>query len=171
MNIMCRFIATMVVLASCMIANAQDFSKVLVNTVWYQDGSNIEQIYPTNTMGQEIKGAFKKKIKLVYNGSSSDVKIKEAILYAYANPSYLQSPTNFSIIPLVVESERRTYMWLSASFSKAKTNEDVIPVAYEKVAENVYKVTPKEKLAPGEYGFVNNTAGMPSIIFGFTIVE
>lgn len=168
---MCRFITTIVAFAFCAIANAQDFSKVNVNTVWYQNGSSLEQIYPVNTTGSEMKGTFKKKMKLVYNGSSSDAKMKEAVLYAYANPKFMQSPTNFSIIPLVAESDKRTYQWLSASITKAKTNEGVISVAYEKVAENVFKVTPKEKLTPGEYGFVYNIAGMPAVIFGFTIVE
>lgn len=166
-----KFITSIIAFAFCMVANAQDFSKVLVNTVWYQNGSNLEQIYPVNTTGSEMKGIFKKKMKLVYNGSSSDAKMKEAVLYAYANPTFMQSPSNFSIIPLVAESGRRTYQWLSASISKAKTNEGVIPVAYEKVAENVFKVTPKEKLTSGEYGFVYNISGMPAVIFGFTIVE
>ena len=54
-----KFITSIVAFAFCMIANAQDFSKVLVNTVWYQNGSNLEQIYPVNTTGSEMKGTFK----------------------------------------------------------------------------------------------------------------
>ena len=35
---MCRFITTIVAFAFSVIANTQDFSKVNVNTVWYQNG-------------------------------------------------------------------------------------------------------------------------------------
>ena len=33
---------------------------------------------------------------------------------------------------------------------------------YEKLAPGVYKVTPKEDLAPGEYGFYNGGGAGPS---------
>lgn len=156
-------------LAFCLTAKSQDLSKVTPNTVWFQTDSVFEQIYPVTTAGSEMKGTFKKKMKLVYNGATSNVQVKDIILYVYANPTYLQSPANFAIIPLVSEGNKRTYQWMSASMARAKTNECTIPVEYEKVADNVFKVMPKSKLPDGEYGFVQNSVGMPATIFGFTI--
>lgn len=155
----------------CNTVKSQDLSKVTINTVWYQADSVFSQIYPTTSVGTEMNGVFKKKMKMVYNGASSDVKVKEITLYAYANAAYMQSPTNFGIIPLTQESDKRTYLWLSASAFKAKTNDDVISVKYEKVSENIFKVMPERKLLPGEYGFLMKVAGIPTIIYGFTIVE
>lgn len=150
---------------------AQDFSKVTINTVWYQTDTLIKQIYPINTLGMEMKGTFKKKVKLVYKGSSANVKVKDITLYAYANTNYMQSPANFCIIPLIPEKDKRTYLWLSASMFKAKSNDDFIPITYENISENVFKISPKVKLAPGEYGFIYNISGMPTTIFDFTIIE
>lgn len=164
-----KSLALLMVLIFCLAAKSQDLSKVTLNTVWYQADSVFEQIYPVTTTGSEMKGAFKKKMKIVYNGATSNVKVKDIILYVYANPTYLQSPANFAIIPLVSEDDKRTYQWMSASMVKAKTNEGTIPVDYVKVADNVFRVTPKSKLASGEYGFTLSTAGMPATIFGFTI--
>lgn len=164
-------LCSLLFLTFCVIAKAQDFSKVSLNTVWYQSDSKIEQIYPVTTNGSQMNGLFKKKVKLVFNGGTSDVKVKEIILYAYANPTYMQSPNNFGIIPLTSESGNRTYLWITVSAAKSKTNEGFIPIKYEKVAENVFKVYPEQQLEPGEYGFVNSIGGMPSIIYGFTIVK
>lgn len=166
-----RFLISFILIMSCLFAEAQDLSKVTMNTVWYQADSLIEQIYPVTTNGTQMNGAFKKKVQLVYNGETSNVKVKDITLYAYANAAYMQSPNNFGIIPLVSKSGTRTYQWMSASALKAKTNENMIAVTYEKVGDNVFKVKPASELAPGEYGFVNNVSGMPSIIYGFTIVE
>lgn len=166
-----RLFFSFLLIITCLFAKAQDLSKVTINTVWYQADSLIEQIYPITTNGTQMNGAFKKKVQLVFNGESSDVKVKDITLYAYANAAYMQSPNNFAIIPLVSKSGSRTYQWMSASALKAKTNENLISVKYEKVGDNIFMVKPAVKLQPGEYGFVNNSSGMPSIIYGFTIVE
>lgn len=169
--VMSKVIACLFLLACCNAVKAQDMSKVTINTVWYQSDSVFAQIYPTTSVGTEMNGVFKKKMKMVYNGTSSDVKVKEITIYAYANAAYMQSPANFGIIPLTQESDKRTYLWLSASAFKAKTNDNIISVKYEKVVDNIFKVTPERKLLPGEYGFLMRVAGIPTILYGFTIVE
>ncbi len=80
------------------------------------------------------------------------------------------SPSEFSLVRFDVKASRREARVGSFNMGGAKTgvmDKDRIAFSYDRVAPGVFKVTPIDKLAPGEYGFLYSiTAGSGPGVFG-----
>ncbi len=76
--------------------------------------------------------------------------------------SVVKSPSEFSLVQLMEKKGRREARVGSANIAGAKTgimDKDRIEFNYEQVRQGVFKVTPKQPLEPGQYGFVYSVAG------------
>lgn len=90
----------------------------------------------------------------------------------------VSSPSEFTLIRLMEKKGRREARVGSLNIGGAKTgvmDHDRIPFDYEMVREGVYKVTPKESLEAGQYGFIYALSGggtggaMTARIFDFSV--
>jgi len=90
----------------------------------------------------------------------------------------VSSPSEFTLIKLMEKKGRREARVGSMNIGGAKTgvmDHDRIPFDYQMVREGVYKVTPKEPLEAGQYGFIYALSGggtggaMTARIFDFAI--
>ena len=90
----------------------------------------------------------------------------------------VSSPSEFTLIRLMEKKGRREARVGSLNIGGAKTgvmDKDRIPFDYEMVREGVYKVTPKQPLEAGQYGFIYALTGggtggaMTARIFDFSV--
>jgi len=90
----------------------------------------------------------------------------------------VSSPNEFTLIRLMEKKGRREARVGSLNIGGAKTgvmDKDRIAFDYEMVREGVYKVTPKQPLEPGQYGFIYALSGggtggaMTARIFDFSV--
>ena len=90
----------------------------------------------------------------------------------------VSSPSEFTLIRMMERKGRREARVGSMNIGGAKTgvmDHDRIPFDYQMVREGVYKVTPKEPLEAGQYGFIYALSGggtggaMTARIFDFAI--
>ena len=98
--------------------------------------------------------------------------------WAAGSSQSVSSPSEFTLIKLMEKKGRREARVGSMNLGGAKTgvmDHDRIAFDYEMVREGVYKVTPKEPLEPGQYGFIYALSGggtggaMTARIFDFSI--
>ena len=98
--------------------------------------------------------------------------------WAAGSAQTVTSPSEFTLIRLVSKNGRREARVGSMNIAGAKTgvmDSDRIAFDYEMVRPGVYKITPKELLRPGQYGFIYaiggaGTAGaMSARIFDFSV--
>lgn len=98
--------------------------------------------------------------------------------WAAGSAQTVSSPSEFTLIRLMEKKGRREARVGSLNIGGAKTgvmDHDKIAFDYEMVREGVYKVTPKEPLEPGQYGFIYALAGggtagaMSARIFDFSV--
>lgn len=89
------------------------------------------------------------------------------------------SPNEFTLIRLTSKKGRREARVGSMNIAGAKTgvmDSDRIAFDYEMVRPGVYKASPREALAPGEYGFINSITGggsagaLTARIFDFAVL-
>jgi hypothetical protein len=92
----------------------------------------------------------------------------------------VSSPSEFTLIRMMEKKGRREARVGSMNIGGAKTgvmDHDRIPFDYQMVREGVYKVTPKEPLEAGQYGFIYALSGggtggaMTARIFDFAIAS
>jgi hypothetical protein len=92
----------------------------------------------------------------------------------------VSSPSEFTLIKLAEKNGRREARVGSMNIGGAKSgvmDHDRIAFDYEMVREGVYKVTPKEPLKAGQYGFIYAIAGggtggaMTARIFDFSVAS
>lgn len=90
----------------------------------------------------------------------------------------VSSPSEFTLIKLMEKKDRREARVGSMNIGGAKSgvmDSDRIAFDYEMVREGVYKVTPKQPLVPGQYGFIYALTGggtggaMTARIFDFAV--
>jgi len=98
--------------------------------------------------------------------------------WAAGSSQSVSSPSEFTLIKLMEKKGRREARVGSMNLGGAKTgvmDHDRIAFDYEMVREGVYRVTPKEPLEPGQYGFIYALSGggtggaMTARIFDFSI--
>lgn len=98
--------------------------------------------------------------------------------WAAGSAQTVTSPSEFSLIKLMEKKGRREARVGSLNIGGAKTgvmDSDRIAFDYEMVRPGVYKVTPKQSLGAGQYGFIyalsgTGTAGaMSARIFDFSV--
>lgn len=98
--------------------------------------------------------------------------------WAAGSAQTVSSPSEFTLIRLMQKSGRREARVGSLNIGGAKTgvmDHDRIPFDYQMVREGVYKVTTKQPLEPGQYGFIYAISGggtggaMTARIFDFAI--
>lgn len=98
--------------------------------------------------------------------------------WAAGSAQTVSSPSEFTLIKLMEKSGRREARVGSMNIGGAKTgvmDHDRIPFDYQMVRQGVYKVTPKQALEPGQYGFIYALSGggtggaMTARIFDFAI--
>lgn len=78
--------------------------------------------------------------------------------------SVVKSPAEFSLVELMQKKGRREARVGSANIAGAKSgvmDKDRIVFDYDMVRPGVYRVTPKDALKPGQYGFLYSIAGAP----------
>ncbi len=116
---------------------------------------------------------------MFFDDSNSEEKIQNSN-WASGSASIVTSPSEFTLISLKVKKGRRQAKVGKFNFTGAKTgvlDKDQIAFDHEEVRRGVYKVSPREELEPGEYGFIfaingDNGRGIASArIFDFTILE
>ena len=90
----------------------------------------------------------------------------------------MSSPSEFTLIKLMEKKGRREARVGSMNIGGAKTgvmDHDRIPFDYQMVREGVYKVTVKQPLEAGQYGFIYALSGggtggaMTARIFDFAV--
>lgn len=82
--------------------------------------------------------------------------------WAAGSAQTVSSPSEFTLIRLTEKQGRREARVGSMNIGGAKTgvmDQDRIPFDYQMVREGVYKVTPKQSLKAGQYGFIYALAG------------
>jgi hypothetical protein len=98
--------------------------------------------------------------------------------WAAGSAMTVTSPSEFTLIKLMEKKGRREARVGSMNIGGAKTgvmDKDRIPFDYEMVRPGVFKVTPKQSLQAGQYGFIYALAGggtagaMSARIFDFSI--
>lgn len=98
--------------------------------------------------------------------------------WASGSAQTVTSPSEFTLIRLMPKNGRREARVGSMNIAGAKTgvmDSDRIAFDYEMVRPGVYKVTPKQMLKPGQYGFIYAIAGagtagaMSARIFDFSV--
>jgi hypothetical protein len=98
--------------------------------------------------------------------------------WAAGSAQSVSSPSEFTLIRLMEKKGRREARVGSLNIAGAKTgvmDHDRIPFDYEMVREGVYKVTPKQPLEAGQYGFIYALSGggtggaMTARIFDFSV--
>lgn len=98
--------------------------------------------------------------------------------WAAGSAQTVTSPSEFTLIKLVPKDGRREARVGSMNIAGAKTgvmDSDRIAFDYDMVRPGVYKVTPKQLLKPGQYGFIYAIAGagtagaMSARIFDFSV--
>ena len=98
--------------------------------------------------------------------------------WAAGSAQTVSSPSEFTLIRLMEKKGRREARVGSMNIGGAKTgvmDHDRIPFDYQMVREGVYKVTPKQPLAAGQYGFIYAISGggtggaMTARVFDFSI--
>jgi len=98
--------------------------------------------------------------------------------WAAGSAQTVSSPSEFTLIKLSEKQGRREARVGSLNIGGAKTgvmDQDRIPFDYQMVREGVYKVTPKQSLKAGQYGFIYALAGggtggaMTARIFDFGV--
>lgn len=98
--------------------------------------------------------------------------------WAAGSAQTVSSPSEFTLIRLTEKQGRREARVGSLNIGGAKTgvmDHDRIPFDYEMVREGVYKVTPKQSLEAGQYGFIYALSGggtggaMTARIFDFSV--
>jgi len=98
--------------------------------------------------------------------------------WAAGSAQTVSSPSEFTLIRLMGKKGRREARVGSLNIGGAKTgvmDHDRIPFDYEMVREGVYKVTPKQPLEAGQYGFIYALSGggtggaMTARIFDFAV--
>jgi hypothetical protein len=99
---------------------------------------------------------------------------------AWANGanSVVNSPAELSLVKLTPKKDRREARVGSVNIAGAKSgvmDKDRIDFSFSAIRPGVYAIEPKEKMAPGEYGFIYSLAGagtggaMTAKIFDFTV--
>jgi len=142
-------------------------------------------------------GIASMSVKVAINGESARVAAPSAMPSFYfffdaSNPSTanlasnwsagsaqtVSSPSEFTLIRLMEKNGRREARVGSMNIGGAKTgvmDHDRIPFDYQMVRDGVYKVTVKEALKPGQYGFIYALTGggtggaMSARIFDFSV--
>ena len=98
--------------------------------------------------------------------------------WAAGSAQTVSSPSEFTLIKLMEKQGRREARVGSLNIGGAKTgvmDHDRIPFDYEMVREGVFKVTPKQSLGAGQYGFIYALTGggtggaMTARIFDFSV--
>lgn len=98
--------------------------------------------------------------------------------WAAGSAQTVSSPSEFTLIRLMEKKGRREARVGSLNIGGAKTgvmDKDRIAFDYQMVRDGVYKVTPKQPLAPGQYGFIYALTGggsggaMTARIFDFSV--
>ena len=98
--------------------------------------------------------------------------------WAAGSAQTVSSPSEFTLIRLMEKKGRREARVGSLNLAGAKTgvmDHDRIAFDYEMVREGVYKVTPKQPLEAGQYGFIYALSGggtggaMTARIFDFSV--
>lgn len=98
--------------------------------------------------------------------------------WAAGSAQTVSSPSEFTLIRLMEKKGRREARVGSMNIGGAKTgvmDHDRIPFDYQMVREGVYKVTPKQPLEAGQYGFIYALSGggtggaMTARIFDFSV--
>jgi hypothetical protein len=98
--------------------------------------------------------------------------------WAAGSAQTVSSPSEFTLIRLTEKQGRREARVGSLNIGGAKTgvmDHDRIPFDYQMVREGVYKVTPKQTLVAGQYGFIYAISGggtsgaMAARIFDFGV--
>jgi hypothetical protein len=98
--------------------------------------------------------------------------------WAAGSAQTVSSPSEFTLIKLMEKKGRREARVGSMNIGGAKTgvmDHDRIPFDYQMVREGVYKVTVKQPLEAGQYGFIYALSGggtggaMTARIFDFAV--
>lgn len=82
--------------------------------------------------------------------------------WAAGTAATVTAPSEFTLVQLVQKKGRREAQVGSMNIGGAKTgvmDKDRLAFDYEMVRPGVYKVTPKQPLAPGQYGFIYSLTG------------
>ncbi|WP_416464406.1 hypothetical protein [Sphingomonas sp. VDB2] len=103
---------------------------------------------------------------------------RAATAWAAGTAATVSSPSEFTLVKLMKKDGRREARVGSANIGGAKTgvmDKDRLAFDYELVRAGVYKVTPQQELAAGEYGFIyaltpgGSSGAMTARIFDFAI--
>ena len=82
--------------------------------------------------------------------------------WAAGSAQAVTSPGEFTLIMLMQKKGRREARVGSTNIAGTKTgvmDHDRIPFDYQMVRPGVYKITPKQALEPGQYGFIYSLSG------------
>ena len=131
------------------------------------------------------RGILLTKEKAMINGSESPIKTKEPYptFYFHLNQKdrtmavvrYFPASVNqFQLVKFDIKDGVREITVGKSSSYYGKTgipNDKIIEIAIDKVGDGIYKVTPKEVLKPGEYGFylLGTGAGIGATFYDFSV--
>jgi hypothetical protein len=110
--------------------------------------------------------------------ASNPATVNLASSWSAGSAQTVTSPNEFTLIRLNEKKDRREARVGSLNIAGAKTgvmDKDRIPFDFEMVRPGVYKVTPKQALVPGQYGFIYALSGgmtggaMTARIFDFAV--
>ena len=131
------------------------------------------------------QGIWVTKEKAMINGSESAIKTKEPypVFYFYLNEKdrtmavvrYFPASVNqFQLVKFDQKKGVREVTIGKVSSYYGKTgipNDRIMEISIDKVGDGIYKVTPKQVLKPGEYGFylIGTGAGIGATFYDFSV--
>ena len=112
-------------------------------------------------------GIAKMKTKAIFPGAHASLQITESkpVFYFYTT----DSAKNFSLVRLEEEKDQRKITMDEGNIFGTESgirDSVVVPFDYERLADGVYKVTPKNALETGEYGFFLGSMTTQAYDFG-----
>lgn len=127
-----------------------------------------------------IDSKSKKPVFYMFFDESNPSNNVNASSWSSGDAAIVTSPSEFTLISLNVKKGKREAKVGKFNFTGAKTgvlDKDQLAFDYEEIRRGVYKVTTREELKPGEYGFIfaisgDSGRGVASArVFDFTVLK
>ncbi|MGA3084307.1 MAG: hypothetical protein ABSE95_05880 [Thermodesulfobacteriota bacterium] len=153
--------------------SAKSFS--LKGKVWLPDGDKLIQVnsvagYVEMSAGQALRQAFtfKKGYSIFANGTKAKIRLKTSPTVIYTR----HDPSESGVALLTVEENRRS-IWVEqkagSNLAEFSPEENDMKYDEEMIEDDIYKLTFRKPLKPGEYGFITPGGHTKYLIYDFAV--
>ena len=143
--------------------------------VWVPSGNTLIKLtsvagYMETSVGQGFRQAFtfKSGYWIYANGTKAKIRLKKAPKVIYTR----HVPSQSGVVLFMTEGNRRA-IWLETKVGSNEgtfsPEENDMQFDEELIGDDLYKLTFKKPLKPGEYGFLTPGGATKNLIYGFAI--